>query len=114
MTLNEAIVGKPFTTTCSNASGCRSHTLNGFLVHYRHHNTKHDHFRIVPFPKSIHDKVRRQVEVAEGLHRDDAINNPNGDPVPPHMLANVPQLLSTFAGILSSWRLPVSHRGLIL
>ena len=45
-------------------------------------STKHDHFRIVPFPKSIHDKVRRQIEVAESFHREDAINNPNGVPVP--------------------------------
>ena len=36
----------------------------------------------MPFPKSIHEKVRRQVEVAEAFHRDDAINNPNGVPVP--------------------------------
>jgi site-specific recombinase XerD len=45
-------------------------------------STKHDHFRIVPFPKSIHDKVRCQVEIAERFHRDDSINNPNGVPVP--------------------------------
>ncbi len=45
-------------------------------------STKHDHFRIVPFPKSIHDKVRRQVEIAEGFHRQDALENPNGVPVP--------------------------------
>ena len=41
-------------------------------------STKHDHFRIVPFPKAIHDTVRRQVENAERFHREDAIENPNG------------------------------------
>jgi site-specific recombinase XerD len=45
-------------------------------------STKHDHFRIVPFPKSIHEKVRRQVETAEGFHRADSLENPNGVPVP--------------------------------
>jgi integrase len=45
-------------------------------------SAKHDHFRIVPFPKSIHDKVRHQIEVAESFHRHDATNNPNGVPVP--------------------------------
>ncbi len=45
-------------------------------------STKHDHFRIVPFPKSIHDKVRRQIKIAESFHREDAIVNPNGVPVP--------------------------------
>ncbi len=45
-------------------------------------STKHDHFRIVPFPKSIHDKVRRQVETAEGFHHADSLENFNGVPVP--------------------------------
>lgn len=45
-------------------------------------STKHDHFRTVPFPKSIHDAVRYQIEIAERFHREDAIVNPNGVPVP--------------------------------
>lgn len=45
-------------------------------------STKHDHFRIVPFPKSIHDKVRHQIEIAERFHRADGSENPNGVPVP--------------------------------
>jgi site-specific recombinase XerD len=45
-------------------------------------STKHDHFRIVPFPKSIHYKVRRQVEIAESFHWEDTLENPNGVPVP--------------------------------
>ena len=45
-------------------------------------STKHDHFRIVPFPKSIHDKVRRQVEIAKRFHYQDALENPNRVPVP--------------------------------
>lgn len=45
-------------------------------------STKHDHFRIVPFPKSIHDKVRAQIKIAERCHLDDSVENPNGVPVP--------------------------------
>lgn len=44
-------------------------------------STKHDHFRIVPFPRSIHDAVRRQIDLAERMHGDDAVENPNGVPV---------------------------------
>ncbi|MEM7316837.1 MAG: tyrosine-type recombinase/integrase [Planctomycetota bacterium] len=45
-------------------------------------STKHDHFRIVPFPRSLHDSVQRQIEVAEATHHADAGKNPNGVPVP--------------------------------
>jgi integrase len=43
---------------------------------------KHDHFRIVPFPKSLHDAARRQIESVKVLHELDATENPNGVPVP--------------------------------
>ncbi|MCA9194135.1 MAG: phage integrase N-terminal SAM-like domain-containing protein [Planctomycetales bacterium] len=45
-------------------------------------STKHDHFRIVPFPRSIHDSLRKQVDLAERIHRADTVENPNGVPVP--------------------------------
>ncbi len=45
-------------------------------------STKHDHFRIVPFPNSIHDAVKRQIDVAERIHHDDVSDNPTGVPVP--------------------------------
>ncbi len=45
-------------------------------------STKHDHFRIVPFPSSIHDAVKRQIDMAERIHRDDMSENPSGVPVP--------------------------------
>ena len=45
-------------------------------------STKHDHFRIVPFPNSIHDAVKRQIDLAERIHCDDISENPNGVPVP--------------------------------
>ena len=28
-------------------------------------STKHDHFRIVPFPRPIHDAVKRQIDMAD-------------------------------------------------
>lgn len=43
--------------------------------------TKHDHFRIVPFPRSIHDDVLRQVESVRVIHKYDAGDNPNGVPI---------------------------------
>ena len=45
-------------------------------------STKHDHFRIAPFPNSIHDILNRQIDVAERIHRNDDSENPNGFPVP--------------------------------
>lgn len=44
-------------------------------------DTKHNHFRFVPFPKSIHDEVRQQILRMESLHRHEPKNNPNGVPV---------------------------------
>lgn len=44
--------------------------------------TKADHFRLVPFPRSIHDAVRRQIASVEVVHRYDDSDNPNGVPVP--------------------------------
>jgi site-specific recombinase XerD len=41
--------------------------------------TKHNHFRVVPFPSSIHDAVKRQMDVACRIFEQP---NPNGVPVP--------------------------------
>lgn len=43
---------------------------------------KHDHFRTVPFPRSLHDAVRRQIDSVRVLHGHDAEDNPNGVPLP--------------------------------
>lgn len=43
---------------------------------------KHDHFRSVPFPSSLHDAVRRQIESVRVIHGHDAEDNPNGVPLP--------------------------------
>lgn len=45
-------------------------------------DTKTNHFRILPFPKSLHDAVRSQIESVKVLHQYDEANNPNGVPVP--------------------------------
>lgn len=43
---------------------------------------KHDHFRSVPFPKSLHDAVRKQIESVRVIHSHDSEDNPNGVPLP--------------------------------
>lgn len=45
-------------------------------------NCKHDHFRSVPFPRSLHDAVRRQIESVRVIHAHDEQENPNGVPLP--------------------------------
>lgn len=43
---------------------------------------KHDHFRSTPFPRSLHDAVRKQIESVKVLHSHDEYENPNGVPLP--------------------------------
>lgn len=43
---------------------------------------KHDHFRTVPFPKSLHERMRRQVESVRVICEHDKDDNPNGVPLP--------------------------------
>jgi integrase len=43
---------------------------------------KHEHFRTVPFPRSLHDAVRRQMESVRVLQVHDETDNPNGVPLP--------------------------------
>jgi integrase len=43
---------------------------------------KHDHFRPVPFPKTLHDAVRNQIKYVETLQLGDFTENPNGVPLP--------------------------------
>ena len=45
-------------------------------------DTKTNHFRILPFPRSLHDAVRSHIESVKVLHKFDATHNPNGVPVP--------------------------------
>lgn len=44
-------------------------------------DTKHDHFRIVPFPKSLHDAVRRQIQSVKVLHSIDCESGIGGVPI---------------------------------
>lgn len=44
-------------------------------------DTKHDHFRIVPFPRSLHEAVRRQIQSVEVLHSIDIESGIGGVPV---------------------------------
>jgi integrase len=43
--------------------------------------TKHSHFRMVPFPKSLHEAVKRQLDSVRVVHKFDEFDNPNGVPV---------------------------------
>jgi integrase len=43
---------------------------------------KHDHFRSVPFPRSLHALVQRQIDSVRVLHKYDAEDNPIGVPLP--------------------------------
>lgn len=43
---------------------------------------KHDHFRTVPCPRSLHDAIRLQIASVRVLHGRDAEDNPNGVPLP--------------------------------
>jgi len=43
---------------------------------------KHDHFRSVPLPRSLHAAVQRQVDSVRVIHAHDAEDNPNGVPLP--------------------------------
>lgn len=42
---------------------------------------KHDHFRVCPLPKSLHENIRRQMRSVAVRHEMDADENPNGVPV---------------------------------
>lgn len=43
---------------------------------------KHDHFRSVPLPRSLHASVYRQIDSVRIIHSHDATENPNGVPLP--------------------------------
>jgi integrase len=43
---------------------------------------KHDHFRSVPLPRSLHAAVQRQIDSVRVIHGHDATDNPNGVPLP--------------------------------
>ena len=43
---------------------------------------KHDHFRSVPLPRSLHAAVQRQIDSVRVIHGHDAHDNPNGVPLP--------------------------------
>lgn len=43
---------------------------------------KHDHFRSVPCPRSLHAAIQSQIESVRVIHCRDAIDNPNGVPLP--------------------------------
>jgi integrase len=60
--------------------------------------TKHGHCWIVPFPKSIDEKVRRQVESGAVLHRADLQENPNDVPVPHAYARKCPSVPRDFVG----------------
>ena len=44
--------------------------------------TKHDHFRSVPFPRSLHEAARQQIAAVSVIHKADESDNPNGVPLP--------------------------------
>lgn len=51
---------------------------------------KHDHFRSVPLPLSLHDAVRRQIDSVRAIHAHDADDNPNGVPLPDARVRKAP------------------------
>ena len=66
----------------SDATNLRIKDLNFADEQIEIASTKHDHFRIVPFPRSIHDSVKRQIELAETFHQQDMNGTRCGVPVP--------------------------------
>jgi integrase len=51
---------------------------------------KHDHFRSVPLPRSLHDSVKRQIDSVRVLHGHDATDNSNGVPLPDARVRKAP------------------------
>jgi integrase len=51
---------------------------------------KHDHFRSVPLPRSLHAAVQRQIDSVRVIHGHDATDNPNGVPLPDARVRKAP------------------------
>lgn len=66
---------------------------------------KHDHFRSVPFPKSLHDAVYRQIDSVRVMHSHDAEDNPNGVPLPDARFRKAPSDAKSLAWF---WLFPSS------
>jgi integrase len=52
---------------------------------------KHDHFRTVPFPRSLHESARKQIESVRVIYSHDETDNPNGVPLPHARATKAPQ-----------------------
>lgn len=86
---------------------------------------KHDHFRSVPFPRSLHNAARRQMQSTRVIHEHDAEENPNGVPLPDARARKAPTDARSFGwywlfcsdtisrdpqtGFLGRWHIDADH-----